>query len=193
MPFHKFLLIPTFIGILAFGVGLLDQNLAKVLMPTGNLGFAFITFQAWAVYFFAGCNVKGGAKAYVNYLTGIVAAITIILIAQSTGPSIGIFAMPLGLCVGCIIFLSLERISLFNLMPPMFISAGMFFGLMTYMPGASFLNVGMAIAIYALLGLVLGWITIVFRTWYEGRYAAEHGLSGSAPEDVRPALADAGV
>lgn len=187
MPFRRFILIPIFIGVLAFGVGLLDPALAKVLQPVGNLGFAFITFQAWAVYFFAGCNLKGGAKAYVNYLTGIVAAITIILIATATAPYIGIFANPLGLCVGCIIFLSLERIELFNLLPPMFISAGMFFGLMTYMPGASFFSVGMAIAVYSLLGLALGWLTITFRTWYETDYAAKHPTAASpaSTESIR--------
>lgn len=181
MPFRRFVLIPTFIGILAFGVGLLDQVLATVLPPVGNLGFAFITFQAWAVYFFAGCNLQGGIKAYVNYLTGIVAAITIILIATAAAPYIGIFATPLALCIGCIIFLSLERIELFSLLPPMFISAGMFFGLMTYMPDASFLSVGLAIAVYSLLGLALGWLTITFRTWYEADYAAKH------PAPVSPA------
>ncbi|MGE4276686.1 MAG: DUF1097 domain-containing protein [Lawsonibacter sp.] len=174
MPFRKFILIPFFIGVLAFILGLFDQSFSQVLAPANNFGFAFISFQAWAVYFFAGCNVKGGIKSYTNYLTGIVAAISMILFTQNTSALLGKFASPMSLLLGCLVFLSLERVPAFNLLPPMFISAGMFFGLMTYMPGASLLNVSIIIAIYSFLGLFLGFITICCRTWYEKQYAANH-------------------
>jgi hypothetical protein len=181
MPFYAFVAIPTFIGVLAFIVGLLDQVVSPALAPVQNLGFAFISFQAWAVYFFAGCSLQGGVKAYTNYLMGIVAAITIILIAQNSAPFIGRFASPFALCVGCIIFLSLERVPMFSLLPPMFISAGMFFGLITYMPNATLASVSAAIAIYSLLGLFCGYLTILFRTWYEQQYAQKHSSKASIP------------
>jgi hypothetical protein len=168
MSFKKFVLIPTFTGVLAFILQMFDQSFAPMLQPMGNHGFAWISFQAWAVYFFAGCNLKGGVKAYINYIMGIFAAIFIILFGQALGPW-GYFAMPTSLLVACVIFLSLERVELFNLLPPMFISAGLFFGFITYVPGANFVNTGVAIAFYAFVGLFLGYITILFRTWYEGK------------------------
>lgn len=76
--------------------------------------------------------------------------------------------MPLSLLLGCVVFLSLERVKPFNILPPMFISAGVFFGLITYVHGANFINVSIIIALYAFFGLFLGYITIRFRTWYEG-------------------------
>lgn len=169
MKFHKFVMIPFSIGVLAFILQLVDQNLSPILSPAGNFGFAWISFQAWAVYFFAGCTVKGGAKAYLNYITGIVAAISMILFAQAVSPALGSFAMPLSLLLGCVVFLSLERVKLFNLLPPMFISAGIYFGIITYVPGANFVNVAIIIALYAFFGLLLGYISICFRTWYEAR------------------------
>ncbi len=171
MKFHKFILIPIFIGVLAFILQVVDQNLSPVLAPSGNHGFAWISFQAWAVYFFAGCTLKGGAKSYLNYITGIVAAISMILFAQFAAPVLGTFAMPVSLLLGCTVFLSLERIELFNLLPPMFISAGIYFGIITYVPGANFMNVAFIVALYAFFGLFLGYISIRFRTWYEGSQA----------------------
>lgn len=168
MKFHKFIIIPFSIGVLAFILQLIDQSLSKVLSPAGNFGFAWISFQAWAVYFFAGCNVKNGMKAYLNYITGIVAAISMILFAQLVTPALGSYGMATSLLLGCVVFLSLERVELFNLLPPMFISAGVFFGLITYVPGANFTNVSIIIALYSFLGLFLGYISIRFRKWYEG-------------------------
>lgn len=168
MKFHKFILIPFFIGVLAFILQLIDQSLSKILSPAGNFGFAFISFQAWAVYFFAGCNVKNGMKAYLNYITGIVAAISMILFAKAVTPALGSYAMATSLLLGCVVFLSLERIEIFNLLPPMFISAGIFFGLITYVPNASFTNISIIVALYAFIGLFLGYVSICFRKWYEG-------------------------
>ncbi|OYO86939.1 hypothetical protein CG709_14495 [Lachnotalea glycerini] len=69
--------------------------------------------------------------------------------------------------IGCVIFLSLERVELFNLLPPMFISAGIYFGIITYVPNANFINVAVIVALYAFFGLFLGYISILFRQWYE--------------------------
>ncbi|PXV93340.1 uncharacterized protein DUF1097 [Lachnotalea glycerini] len=167
MKFHKFIVIPFSIGVLAFILQLVDQSLSPILSPDGNSGFAWISFQAWAVYFFAGCNMKGGLKSYLNYITGIVAAIFMILLGQFVTPMLGSFSMPFALLVGCVIFLSLERVELFNLLPPMFISAGIYFGIITYVPNANFINVAVIVALYAFFGLFLGYISILFRQWYE--------------------------
>ncbi|OYO90786.1 hypothetical protein CG709_13280, partial [Lachnotalea glycerini] len=100
MKFHKFIVIPFSIGVLAFILQLVDQSLSPILSPDGNSGFAWISFQAWAVYFFAGCNMKGGLKSYLNYITGIVAAIFMILLGQFVTPMLGSFSMPFALLVG---------------------------------------------------------------------------------------------
>lgn len=173
MSFKKFILIPFFTGVLAFLLQCVDQSLSPILQPLGNHGFAWISFQAWAVYFFAGCNVKGGIKAYINYIMGIFAAIFIILFGQAVAPYLGSYAMPTSLLVACVIFLSLERVEIFNMLPPMFISAGLFFGFITYVPGANFYNTGAVIALYAFFGMFLGYITILFRKWYEGKAGAK--------------------
>lgn len=166
MTFRKFIIIPFSIGVLAFVLNIIDQFLSPFLSPPGNLGFAWISFQAWAVYFFGGGSVKNGAKAYLNYIVGLAAAMFIIMLGQWS-ESMGIFAAPFAVLIGCVIFLSLERIEILNFLPPMFISAGVFFGLMTYMPNANFINVSIIISLYAFFGLFLGYVSICFRKWYE--------------------------
>ena len=58
MTLKKFVLIPVIIGVLACLIQALDQLLYTSVPPEGNVGFSWISFQSWAVYFLAGCTVR---------------------------------------------------------------------------------------------------------------------------------------
>ena len=66
MTLKKFVLIPVIIGVLACLIQALDQLLYSSVPPEGNVGFSWISFQSWAVYFLAGCTVRGGIKALLR-------------------------------------------------------------------------------------------------------------------------------
>lgn len=68
MTLKKFVLIPVIIGVLACLIQALDQLLYTSVLPEGNVGFSWISFQSWAVYFLAGCTVRGGIKAFIAYM-----------------------------------------------------------------------------------------------------------------------------
>lgn len=80
MTLKKFVLIPVIIGVLACLIQALDQLLYSSVPPEGNVGFSWISFQSWAVYFLAGCTVRGGIKAFIAYAIGIAASIVIMVL-----------------------------------------------------------------------------------------------------------------
>ena len=171
MPLKKFVVIPLIVAVLAFLIQIIDQLLSPLLPPVPNNGFCWIAFQAWAVYFLAGCNLQGGIKALLGYATGIVASILIMTMAGWLG-SLGFFAVPpaVGLVAFYLIFM--ERTTWFSLIPSMFIGAGAFFAFMSYVPGATFTNAAITEMVYCVLGLVFGVATIALRTAYEKRLKA---------------------
>ena len=168
MTLKKFVIIPLIIAVLAFLIQIVDQLLSPIMQPDPNNGFSWIAFQAWAVYFLAGCNVKGGIRALLGYAIGILASILIMIMAGWFA-CLSFFSVPLavGLIAFCLIFL--ERTKWLNLVPAMFIGAGVFFGFMNYISGATFLNAAVTEVVYCIIGLIFGVITIVLRTAYEKR------------------------
>jgi len=168
MSLKNFVVIPLIIAVLAFFIQIIDQLVSPLVQPDPNNGFSWIAFQAWAVYFLAGCNIKGGIKALIGYSVGIVASILIMKLAGCFS-AIGFFSVPLavGLIAFCLIFF--EKSTWFNLIPAMFIGAGAYFAFMNYIPGATFANAAITEIIYCILGLCFGVITIVLRTAYEKR------------------------
>ena len=137
----------------------IDQ-LIKQYMPIGSEhGLVFIAFVAWAVYFFSGCTVKGGIKAAIGYVVGVVFAILIMLLAGVIS-SIGFIAVPLAAMIVVFFVLYLEKVPWFDLLPASFVAAGCFFGIMTYIPDASFCSATFVELFYGALGLLFGQITI---------------------------------
>ena len=169
MPLKKFALIPVMIGILAFCIQSLDQLLSPHMPPAGNVGFSWICFQSWAVYFFAGCNVKGGIKAFLGYSIGIGISILIILFGTSLVPSLGFFAIPLAVGIVACAALFLEKVAWLSMIPAIFIGSGAFFAFMNYVPGATFGTAALTELVYCFIGLFFGYITIVLRTMYENK------------------------
>lgn len=172
----KFLPIALFIGFQAFLLQIGDQLLSKCFPPEGNGGFAWIAFQAWAMYFLAGCIPKGAARSFIGYLLGCVASITIIfcgtaLTLATENSLLQFFAMPIILLLLVPVILYLDILpSLLNFVPAVFVGSGVFFGFMTYVPGATFLTTLLTIMSYCVIGLLFGWCTVTFRNWYEGKF-----------------------
>lgn len=167
MKLKQFALIPVMIGVLAFGIQVLDQLLSPVMPPAGNVGLSWICFQSWAVYFFAGCTPKGGLKAFISYGLGILVSILIMTMGGATAPALGFFAVPVAVGVMACAAIFLERNEWTSCIPALFIGAGAFFAFMSYIPGATFCIAGFTIMVYCLIGLVFGFVTIVLRSKYE--------------------------
>ena len=77
MPLRKFIVIPLIVAALAFLIQCVDQVLHVYAFPFENAGFGWIAFISWAMYFMAGCNVNGGIKVFLNYISGIIASVAI--------------------------------------------------------------------------------------------------------------------
>jgi hypothetical protein len=170
MDIKKFLPIAIFIGVQACIIQIIDQCLCLYVEPVGNKGFGWISFQAWAVYFLAGCTVKGGIKSFIGYFIGMIASI-VIMKGAGILSFLGFLSVPLVLLilVPAIIYLELAP-DLLNLVPAVFVGAGVYFGFKSYVDGATFTNVLVTESIYCVLGLVFGWATVTFRGWYENHY-----------------------
>ena len=150
----------AYTALLAFLIVCIDQSI-KQFMPIGaENGFTYIAFVAWAVYFFSGCTLKGGIRAAIGYLIGVTFSIGIILLAGLFS-STGFIAVPLGVFFVVFVVLYLEKAApWFDLIPAMFVASGCFFGIMTYVPEASFCTAATVEITYGFIGLLFGWITI---------------------------------
>lgn len=165
----KFIMIPVIIGILACLIQVVDQLLSPHMCPEGNNGFSWISFQSWAVYFLAGCNLKGGIKTLIAYALGIGGSILIMVLGGSLIPMLAFWAVPVAVGLIAFIVIFFEKFELLNLVPALFIGAGAFFAFMNYVPGATFLNATITELVYCIIGLIFGFITITLRAAYEKR------------------------
>jgi hypothetical protein len=158
----SFALGSAYIALLAGILVGVDQLIHQFMPFENNNGFVYLAFVAWAIYFFAGATVKGGIKAAIGYLVGIAFSIAIMLLA-GVFTSLGFFAIPLAVVIVIFPVLYLEKVPWFDLLPAAFPAAGCFFGIMTYVPGASFGTATGTELVYGLLGLLFGWISIAGR------------------------------
>ena len=108
MTLKKFIAIPLIIALLAGTIQIVDQLLHQWVEPTGNVGFGWIAFQSWAMYFLAGCTVKGGVKTLLGYIMGIVASIAIMTLGTNFG-NIGFYAFPVAVFLVVIPVIFLEK------------------------------------------------------------------------------------
>ncbi len=149
----------AYTALLAFIIVCIDQSI-KCYMPIGaESGFTYIAFVAWAVYFFSGCTLKGGIRAAIGYAVGVSFSVVIILLA-GVFSSTGFFAVPIGVFIVVFLVLYLEKVPWIDLIPAMFVASGCFFGIMTYVPEATFCTAATVELIYGFIGLLFGWITI---------------------------------
>lgn len=159
-----FALGSAYTALLAFIIVCIDQ-LLKEYMPIGSeKGLTYIAFLAWAVYFFSGCTLKGGIRAAIGYVVGISFSIAIMLLADSLS---GFFAVPLAVFIVVLPVLYLEKVPWVDLIPAMFVASGCYFGIMNYIPEATFATAATVEIIYGFIGLLFGWITITGKGYIE--------------------------
>lgn len=166
MTFKKFIVIPLIIALLAGSIQIVDQLLHLQVEPAGNVGFGWIAFQAWAMYFLAGCDLKGGLKTLIGYILGIVASIAIMTLGANFAGA-GFYAFPIAVFLVVIPVIFLEKVKWLDFIPAIFIGAGAFFAFMSYVPDATFAIATTTELIYCVLGLFYGYITILLRGAYE--------------------------
>jgi hypothetical protein len=169
MNFKKFIIIPVFIAFLAFTFILVDQLISPYMPISDNKGFGWVTFQAWAMYFLAGCTLKGGLRTFLGYVMGILAAILIITLAGKFG-SIGFWAVPLAVFIVVIPMCAMERAhSAIDFVPALFVSSAVFFAFMNYIPNATMTTSAITILTYCAIGMIYGIVTVTSRNLYERR------------------------
>lgn len=167
MDFKKFIVIPVFIAFLAFTFILIDQFISPLMPITGNSGFGWVTFQAWAMYFMAGCTLKGGIRTFLGYIMGIIAAVSIIYMAGVFG-STGSWAFPLAVFLAVIPMCAMERAHWsLDFVPALFISSAVFFAFTGLYPHATKPSMALTILVYCAIGMVYGVVTVGARTAYE--------------------------
>ena len=182
MNWSKFIVIPIIVAALAFTIQALDQVMAGMMPVADNVGFGWIAFISWAMYFMADCTVEGGKKVFCNYAAGIVASVAIMLLGGALS-GLGFFAFPIAVFVVVIPCICLERIPPFDFVPALFVGAGIFFGFMSYVPGATFATATLTELVYCVIGLVYGWMTVTLRGKYE---ASLKDLKKDAPKTGAP-------
>ncbi len=203
MPFSKFIIIPLFIAFQAFVMMVLTPYIpGNFVNGSGSLGLGllnWISFQAWAVYFFAGFapwNDKSdapcpwmGFKTVLGYIGGIACSIAIFELNKVFGALNGSTAWGLNLAVFVVVVgvICCERVKFFNFVPAWFIGAGVFFALMTHAAGdvkglpegdmgayCLYGRVAVAEIVACVVGQIFGWGTVTFRCKYEAAVAAKN-------------------
>ncbi len=173
MSFKKFLPIALVIACLAAILQTIDQLLGQSALAA-FAGFGWISFQSWAVYFMGGCTVKDGVRGFFGYLLGIIASVAIFKFGGVLG-GLGFWAMPVCLVVLVTVIMQLENApSLLNFVPSLFVGAGAFFAMASYVitdgSWGGYLQAAGIELLYCVIGLLCGWATVAFRGWYEPRY-----------------------
>ncbi|WP_372712740.1 DUF1097 domain-containing protein [Ilyobacter sp.] len=167
MTKKEYIVGPIIVAAIAMAVQVIDQTSILNVLAVG-IGFGWVSFQSWACYFLAGCTPKGGIRTFNSYLLGCAASIAIMILGGTLSPILGFFAFPIAILICVVPVICLEKAGeWFDFVPALFIGAGAFFGFMSYVPGASYLNATVTIMIYCTLGLIAGYLTILFRTKYE--------------------------
>ena len=194
MPFSKFIVIPIFIAFQAFTMMFIASfripGTNDLVMEGGGL-MAWIAFQAWAMYFLAGCTPKMGAKVFAGYFGGIVASVAIFELAGQLGkvfPEGSPWGLYLAVFIVVIVVISMERVPGFDFVPSYFIGAGVFFGLMSHVTKPDDLSIyvwykDLAVPelIACAVGLIYGWITVTCRVRYTAMVTPEAAEGEAAP------------
>jgi hypothetical protein len=170
MSYLQFLPIAIFIG--------LQATFMMIIEPSAGF-VSWISFQAWAMYFLAGCTPTMGLKTLVGYFFGMIASVAIMegagaFGAMGIGNSINLY---LAVFLVVVLVISAEKVPGIDFVPAWFIGAGVFFGLMnldTFAQGATtfdmYLQCTAKLMWSCAVGLVFGYVTVTCRAWYEKKY-----------------------
>jgi len=176
MSFKKFIPIPIFIAFQAFGLMILVPYIPgtpEALAPAPGGLITWIAFQAWAMYFMAGCTITNGIKVIIGYAGGIIASIGIFELSAVLGNHFGeTWGLNVAVLILVVPIICVERIPLLNFVPAWFVGAGVFFALCTYKNPdieTSYMELAKPEMIACCVGLLFGFVTVVARKSYEGR------------------------
>jgi len=152
---------------------LVNTFVAKI-SPAGDA--MWVSFQAWAVYFLAGCTPMGGVKAWVGYLSGVLASIAIVKLMGVPGisgvPSVGGMNLVMALAVFIVVVPAIMTENLKNMVPALFIGSGAFFGLLSAQGSSGNLTrTAVSVLLYCGVGQLFGCITVFWRGQYEASLA----------------------
>ena len=178
------LVVSCCLGLQAAILVLLNAFIPKI----AGMDAMWIAFQAWAVYFVSGCTPMGGQKAWLGYLSGIVASSAIIEMMGVPGiktlPSIGGMNVVMAVAVFIVVIPAIMTENLKNMVPALFIGSGAFFALFTIMNGnpelmktigdgkmAKYIFATRVELTYCLVGQIFGMITVFWRGKYEASLA----------------------
>jgi len=198
MTLGQFMVIPLFIAFQAFMMMAIAPYIPGNYTAAGGgaLGgglWAWVSFQAWAMYFLAGFapwndqpngpTPKMGAKTAAGYIGGIAASIAIFELNKVLGGlnhSSGAWGLYIAVFIVVVGVISCERVPGFNFIPSWFVGAGIFFGLMTYVPRIEgvgdyewYARLTLAEMVACFVGLAFGYITVAFRVKYESKFTAQ--------------------
>ena len=178
MTFKQFFPIPVFIAVLAVALVMLAEP-SPLVIP---FFWPWIAFQAWAMYFLAGCTFTGGIKVLLGYAGGAAASVAIMelmgLLAQSLHPAV---ALSIAVFLVVIVVISAERVPWFDFVPAWFVGAGVFFGIMSIYQGfpegatvwTKYGIAGAHLMVSCAIGFVFGIVTVFLRVKYEGCLASK--------------------
>jgi len=193
MTFKQFFFIPVYIALMAVTMVMLTKP-SPLVVP---FFWPWIAFQAWAMYFLAGCTIQGGVKVFLGYAGGAAASVAIFelmgLLAKSLHPAI---ALSIAVFLVVIVVISAERVPWFDFVPAWFVGAGIFFGVMSIyafpeLPadasaGAKYLLTGKYLMVSCGIGLVYGVVTVAIRAKYEACLASNQQAPAEADAPAEP-------
>ncbi len=191
MTFKQFFFIPVFISLLAVSLVMLAKP-SPLVVP---YLWTWVAFQAWAMYFMAGCTIKTGVKTFLGYFAGAVASIAIFeLMALLTGWGVGAApALAIAVFIVVIGVISGERVPWLDFIPAWFVGAGVVFGVMSiktvWPEGAcQWTKYGITMThlmVSCLVGLLYGVVTVFIRGKYEAWLKAKQPDANTEnPTDV---------
>lgn len=184
MKTEKLLIYAVSIAALAGIVDMVTNVMQASGIVSTTTSLTFITFICWASYFLFGASPKGAISGFLGFTIGIISAILMFVLAGifiGKGMDVNTLGIPLAVFVVVIFMCLFEKVPYFNNVAAIFLGTGMFFGLMG-IPDLATKGFGIVAAgelIYAALGFVAGWLTIVIRIAIE--------KSGSQPEAAQKA------
>ena len=179
LPNKNLLVVSTGIAVQAAILVLLNAFIPKLC---NGMDMMWISFQAWAMYFMAGCTPRDGGKVFIGYFTGIAASIAIIKLMGVPGikalPSVGGMNLVMAAAVFIVVIPAIMTENLQNFVPALFVGSGAFFatlgsqalaGVLPADAGANtpLLFATQAVLVYCLVGQIFGWITVTLRGKYE--------------------------